>query len=515
MAKSAARAESLGRKLGAKIRRRGWPGRLAGPLGSIADTPEGRAVEAASPAGETHLRQVLDASGAGSWAWDAATNAEVWDATFRQQFGFAEDEPATFDTWVARIHPEDRPGLLARLDRMLRTPGDDRWDAEFRILLPDGSVRWMRGFGRSERDGEGRVASIKGVNFDVTEARQAQARLHESDARLRLAAEVAELGMIEINYAAGTATPDARAAELFGLRPDVPVPREAVHHRFHPKDREEVHRRIRDCLNADGSGAFAMEHRVMRPDGTVTWLQVKKQVSFVRSGEARHPATALLVALDVTERKAAEERGRLLTRELAHRSKNLLTLVQAVARQTASRSPQEFLPRFEERLKALAASQDLLMGEGSGGADLRSLARQQLAHFRDLLGERIILAGPPVRLGASAAQALGMAFHELATNAGKYGALAGSGGRVEITWQEDRDRLSITWAERDGPLVTPPLRKGFGGLVIDQMVRSALQAEVRLDYAPEGFSWRMDCPVDGVLDDLARPSVGTQGEGTS
>ena len=448
---------------------------------------------------ERRLSQILDASGAGTWAWDALASSEVWDATFRRQFGFTEDEPATFDGWIGRVHPEDRPGLQARLNEILATPGDDRWDMEFRVLLPTGEVRWMRGFGQAARSAEGHVTGISGVNFDVTATHQARIRLHEGEQRFRLAAEVAELGLIEVDYGAGTATPDTRAADLFGLAPGMAVPRDDVHDRFHPEDRDRILRLIEASLDPEGSGTFAAEHRVVRPDGTVLWLQVKKQVRFKGSRGERRPASSLLVAFDITDRKLAEERSQLLSRELAHRSKNLLTLVQAIARQTAS-TAEAFLPRFEERLAALAASQDLLVSEAGEGVDLDALVRRQLAHFQDLLDSRIRLRGPPVRLNAPSAQALGMAFHELSTNAGKYGALSDPHGRIEVAWAAGDGRLTLSWTERDGPRVEAPSRTGFGGVVIDRMVRGALEGEIQLDYAPQGFSWHLSCPMRTITE---------------
>ena len=128
-------------------------------------------------------------------------------------------------------------------------------------------------------------------------------------------------------------------------------------------------------------------------------------------------------AIDITERKRQEEHIRFLMREVNHRSKNMLTLVQAVARQTASKRRGDFFGRFDERIRALAASQDLVVKDDWRGANLDELIRSQLSHFKDLIGIRIILNGPSLFLSASAAQTIGMALHEFGTNAGKYGAL--------------------------------------------------------------------------------------------
>src|SRR5258706_2919001 len=149
------------------------------------------------------------------------------------------------------------------------------------------------------------------------------------------------------------------------------------------------------------------------------------------------------VAQDVTERKAHEEQVHLLMREANHRAKNMLSLVQAIARQTAAREPEDFVGRFTERIQALAANQDLLVRNEWQGVDVEDLVRAQLAHFADLVGSRITVHGPKLGLNAAAAQAVGLALHELATNAGKYGALSTDAGRVDIRWGTGRDTFTM------------------------------------------------------------------------
>ena len=161
---------------------------------------------------------------------------------------------------------------------------------------------------------------------------------------------------------------------------------------------------------------------------------------------------------DVTQRKRREEKINVLLREVNHRSKNMLSLVQAIASQTAARDPVEFVRHFSERIRALAASQDLLVKSQWQGISIEELVKSQLAHFRDLLGDRIELKGALLRIAAPAAQSIGMALHELATNAGKYGALSTGAGRIAIAWSLNTDRsgklrFSLRWTESGGPAV--------------------------------------------------------------
>jgi PAS domain S-box-containing protein len=208
----------------------------------------------------------------------------------------------------------------------------------------------------------------------------------------------------------------------------------------------------------------------------------------------------LCIAQDESERKAHEEQVHLLMREINHRAKNMLSLVQAIARQTAAREPEDFIRHFTERIQALAANQDLLIKNEWQGVDIEDLVRAQLAHFADLVGSRITVHGSPVRLNAAAAQAIGLALHELATNAGKYGALSVDAGLVEVGWRLDGDMFAMSWTERKGPPVSQPKRRGFGSTVVDQVMRQTVNGEVHLDFIPSGVAWNLTCPAANALE---------------
>ena len=210
---------------------------------------------------------------------------------------------------------------------------------------------------------------------------------------------------------------------------------------------------------------------------------------------------------DLTERHQHAEQIRLLMEEVSHRSKNLLSLVTAVARHTAGAESGDFAARFDERIRAIAASQALLVESRWTAIELEDLVRAQLAPFADLLGGRIALGGPAVRIGPAAAQALGMALTELATNAAKYGALSNDAGRVTISWERPRPRFAIGWHEEGGPPVSPPTRRGFGTTVLDRLLRASLGGSVSLDYAAAGLRWRFECDARRLhaVDDAALP----------
>lgn len=202
--------------------------------------------------------------------------------------------------------------------------------------------------------------------------------------------------------------------------------------------------------------------------------------------------------------KQAEQQVRMLMTEVNHRSKNILSVVMAVAQQTAASSPQEFVKRFSNRVQALAVNHDLLVKSQWRNIEAADLIGGQLAHFGDLIGKRILMDGPSLRLSSAAAQSVGMVVHELSTNAVKYGALSGDDGRIEIRWSVERhgaeDIFSIGWAEHGGPSMIAPVHRGFGTTVVTKMVEMSLDGETRLSYLPSGLTWRLDCPLTNVLE---------------
>jgi two-component sensor histidine kinase len=218
----------------------------------------------------------------------------------------------------------------------------------------------------------------------------------------------------------------------------------------------------------------------------------------------------LAVVRDITERKRAEVQVKLLMSEVNHRAKNILSVVQALAHQTDATSSQEFISRFDERIQSLSASHDLLVKSEWRNVPFAELVRAQLAPFGGLLESRIAVRGPDLRITSAAAQVIGMALHELATNAAKYGALSTPAGRVEIVWSLEEDgagghRFTMEWSESGGPAVVTPTRRGFGWTVLCQMTNASLEADVTLEYAPTGVVWHLECAADRVREgDAAR-----------
>lgn len=200
----------------------------------------------------------------------------------------------------------------------------------------------------------------------------------------------------------------------------------------------------------------------------------------------------------------AERINRLLMNEVNHRSKNLLSVVLAVAQQTGYASAPDFVRNFSNRVQALAVNQDLLVENQWRSIEMIDLVRGQIAHFGDLVQSRIVIDGPGLRLSPAAAQSIGMAIHELSTNAVKYGALSTDQGTIALTWATDvgesNRRFDVHWQEQGGPPVVAPAHRGFGTTVVTRMIEMGLGGRTRLDYASNGLAWSYSGDLARVLE---------------
>ena len=233
--------------------------------------------------------------------------------------------------------------------------------------------------------------------------------------------------------------------------------------------------------------------------GTLRWFDLHIEPLRTVTGEV----TGLVgAAVDITKRKDDEAHLRLLMRELTHRSKNLLAVIQAMARQTArhSNSIEAFVAQFDARLQGLATSHDVLIEEGWHGASLEGLIKLQLQPFIEERAAQVVIEGPTVLLKPDSAQALGMALHELGTNARRYGALSNSNGRIAITWRRlplpEGDGVEIKWSESGGPAIDEPVSRHFGSMIIERNLEQAIGGKVRLLF-----------PASGVQCDILIPAM--------
>ena len=278
--------------------------------------------------------------------------------------------------------------------------------------------------------------------------------LRESEDRLRLALASADTGTWDWDLATGSFAWDKRMRELWGLGPDDPVTYDTFIAAIEEEDRKTTLEAIARAQEADDPIEYDVEHRVRGKDGVERWVAAKGKAHFADGAPVRMTGTAR----DITDHKNWEQHTQILMREVTHRSKNLLAVIQAMARQTkiGSKTVADFEVRFSGRLQALAASQDLLVQRDWHGVSVTDLVKSQLGHYLDAHASQIEISGDDLVVTPEAAQNIGLAVHELSTNAAKYGALSVPQGRVQVRWTctaNGRSRRASKW---NGSSATDP-----------------------------------------------------------
>jgi PAS domain S-box-containing protein len=369
--------------------------------------------------------------------------------------------------------------------------GEELSSEEDSFVRPDGRTDWSRWTMKPWRTAGGQIGGALLFTEVITGQVEARRAIAASEVRFRATFENAAVG---IAHVARWLRVNAALCRILGYQAEELLAR-SFQDVTHPDDLAADLSQFEQMHEAK-AGSFGIDKRYLRRDGTAIWC--RRTLSCVRDdGSIDY---FVIIVEDIADRKAHEEQVQMLMREVAHRAKNMLSLVHAIARQTAARAPEDFIARFTERIQALAANQDLLVRNEWRGVDVEDLVRAQLAHFADLVGTRIIAHGAKLRLNAAAAQAIGLALHELATNAGKYGALSSDDGRVDVRWRSEGGHFTVCWTERGGPPVTPPQRQGFGSTVMTSLAERSVNGKVELNYAPAGLTWRLTCRAANVLE---------------
>ena len=433
---------------------------------------------------DARLAAVLESISDVYYAVDRDWRMVLFNRSAEEFFGMPRGEILGRDFWELFPRRDSEFGRLMQVAMDERKPG--------RLTAPSAL--------REGRTVEVRIAPLaeEGVGVainDISERADAERAMRRSQQRLDLAVEAHAIGIFDWHIPSGEIVWNREAEAIFGMAPgSFGGNIDAWRAPLLEEDLERVERQM-DAAMAARQETLAFEFRLRRPDGAVRWVEGAARFLYAADGT---PTRMVGTNMDVTERKEAEQHQRLLINELNHRVKNTLAIVQGMAWQSfrpigAARGAVE---AFEGRLTALAAAHDVLTRQNWESASIGSIVAEAVAPHHAGDG-RLTARGPSVELEPKTAVALGLAMHELATNAVKYGALSGPTGQVEVRWTTDDGLLRLTWRESGGPTVARPVRRGFGARLLEQGLAEELRGSVRLEFRPEGVV----CAVEASLGD--------------
>jgi PAS domain S-box-containing protein len=327
------------------------------------------------------------------------------------------------------------------------------------------------------------------VRARTAELEESTSRLVESEQRRSMAIAAGKMGSWDWDWVNGDWMWDEGQYQIFGVDPQTfRVTPASVQTLLHPGDVGQLRKAM--AKFAKGARSYEAEFRINRPDGEIRWCVGTAAATLDKEGRVVRVSG---VTVDITERKRAEERQNLLTREVDHRAKNALALAQSIVRLTRAGDVKAYVAAVEGRINALARVHTILSLSSWQGAEIKKLIIEELAPYS--AGGQIKVNGSEVQLQPATAQTLALALHELVTNSAKYGALSTLAGQLSIIWQVQANNLVLSWEETSGPLVRKPEVRGFGTRSLMASIESQLGGEVTFDWRPEGLVCRLSVPL--------------------
>jgi len=459
---------------------------------SFGDITERRASQDRVRDQAQRLELALAASGLGDWSWEAATDLVTLSVRAAAIFGIPPGALMTWTQILTRVNPDD--AIVARRAVEAAFAGRTGYEIEYRITPPGRDEEiWIMSRAHAEYAEDGSPIGLQGVVGDITRRKAQETELRGSEARFRLMADSAP-APVWMTTAEGPIEFVNRAfAEFFGKSAEE-LMGDIWSKVLHPEDIPEV--AATRSKAAEGPHPYWVEARARHADGEWRWMRTSSRPRFAADGRFEGYVG---IAMDMTEVRAAEERQQLLINELNHRVKNTLATVQSIAHQTFREDVVTRLARrhFTERLLALSTAHNVLTRESWESAELAHIAAEAVRPYDESDAPRIAIEGPAVRVCPNVALALSMAFHELATNATKHGALSVPAGRVALGWtlSADRRAIEIVWRESGGPPVATPRSKGFGSRLLAQGLAAELGQSAALTHDPAGLICRVTAPV--------------------
>lgn len=336
---------------------------------------------------------------------------------------------------------------------------------------------------RLERHVAERTSQLESSNVRLTQSEQGRS----------LALAAGQMGSWDWDLATDEWKWDEGQHRIFGVEPRTfKISADNIRSLIHPDDWSSLRQIARGI--SGGTRTQQTEFRVLRPNGEIRWCIGTAAASVDGAGKAVRISG---VTIDITDRKEADERQVLLAREVDHRARNALAVIQSIIRLTHAKSVDDYVEAIEGRIKALARAHTLLSDSRWNGADLGTLVAEELAPYR--AGDKVAFDGPNISLQPATAQGLALALHELATNAAKHGALSSMKGKVGLNWQLQPDALMLQWTENGGPRIEAPSTRSFGLRVITASIEQQLGGKAEFDWNRKGLRCNMSIPRSELM----------------
>jgi PAS domain S-box-containing protein len=473
-------------------------GKVLAVLVSVIETTDRVKAERALARSQEKLELALKASGlVGTWDWDIAADRITADERFAQLFSINAADASVglpLANFLPAIHPDDRERVQREIEAAVRRPGPMSF--EYRLVQSDGSIRYVVASGTTIAGPDGWAARLPGVIVDVTEQRKVAEQLIESELRFRTLADTMPQ-MVWSTLANGFHDYyNARWYEFTGM-PVGTTDGDGWNGVFHPDDQTRAWEVWRQSL-ATGE-PYHIEYRLRHHSGDYRW--VLGQALPMRSADGvivRWFGTCT----DIHETKLAQEEREVIAQELSHRIKNIFAVIGGIVSLAARQHPEaaDFAERLRARIFALGRAHDFVRPHSKASqprpspSSLQSLILQLLEPYRSPDDERVSLSGDDAAIDDGAATPLALLFHELATNAAKYGALSHPDGRIEIRSKVDGEVYRLTWAET-GAAASNPSREGFGSRLIALSVQGQLRGRIDRNWGASGLSVEVELPL--------------------
>lgn len=481
----------------------GEDGQSMGTLCMVHETTDRMLAEKALARSEERLSLAIEGSGlVGTWDWNVPDNIVTADDKFAELFGLDPLQAGLgvpIEKFLAAIHPEDTARVTAQIDACLQQ--GSALHSEYRLLDADGEVHWVIASGRPRHDADGVAIRFPGIVVDVTEQRRISDALAESELRFRTLADTMPQMVWSTRADGYHDYYNKRWYEFTGV-PEGSTDGEGWNDMFHPDDQERAWAAWRHSLET--GAPYEIEYRLKHHTGAYRWtLGLALPIRDAAGQIVRWFGTCT----DIHQTKLVAEERELVAQELSHRIKNIFAVLTSIISLSARSRPEAkpFADELRQRIYALGEAHDFVRPHShisrppENQGSLQSLIDRLMQPYRQAGQERIVFRGDDAAIDNGAATPLALLFHELGTNAAKYGALSAAGGRVELTGRADAERYYLTWRELGGPAISGSTElSGFGSRLITLSIEGQLRGKLERIWEPDGLRVEIDLPVDAL-----------------